>query len=147
MIEPPRETILWLFEVHGTSSLFFLLFKMSEVDSEARFLFWINRGGWIGSNIVPDGAQRRDMHREGRITLSRGDIQKTGLDKESLYQKLLSFYQKRREHGEELYEIRVFAKRQAIEIVFVGRDTRDSDIISLQDFIFSAVINILANQA
>ena len=86
------------------------------------------------------------MRREGHITLSRGDIQKTRLDKESLYQKLLSFYQERRKQGKELCVVRVYVKRQAIEIVFVGRDMRDSDIILLQDFIFPAVINVLASQ-
>jgi len=29
---------------------------MSEGDNETHFLFRINRGGQIGSNIVPDGA-------------------------------------------------------------------------------------------
>jgi hypothetical protein len=31
---------------------------MSEGNSETRFLFGVNRGGQIGSNIVPDGAQK-----------------------------------------------------------------------------------------
>lgn len=29
---------------------------MSKSDDKTSFLFWINRGGQIGSNIVPDGA-------------------------------------------------------------------------------------------
>lgn len=32
---------------------------MSKSNNEASFFFWADRGGKIGSDIVPDGAQER----------------------------------------------------------------------------------------
>jgi len=84
------------------------------------------------------------MEREGKIVLSKKDIQKTGLSVEEFRQRLESTYKELQERRTELCEVRVYAKRRAIEIVFVGRSVVDSDIILLQDSILPAIIQTLA---
>ncbi len=87
------------------------------------------------------------MRREGGIVLDKKDIEKTGLTKEQLHGKIKSFYEERAQLGIEKFQVRVFAKRRVIEIKFVGRSVVDADFITLQDFIFPAMINALATQA